>query len=119
MWLIRYILIDLALTLLGPENAHAITIARGGNFKSATKATGSLIGIPGPEASIQLWREPTCVPSSLKARYLDIQQKPLASRSELTAWPAGKGLCFSLASARDSTRLSRSSPREDATSLWS
>lgn len=47
MRLIRFILIDLALMLLAPENAEAM--ATGANFKSATKALGSLMRISGSE----------------------------------------------------------------------
>ncbi|MDA9465024.1 hypothetical protein [Bradyrhizobium sp. CCBAU 53415] len=49
MRLIRLILIDLALMLLAPENAEAMTMATGANFKSATNAMGSLMRISGPE----------------------------------------------------------------------
>ncbi|NYG45193.1 hypothetical protein GGD67_002651 [Bradyrhizobium sp. IAR9] len=49
MRLIRFILIDLALMLLAPENAEAMTMATGANFKSATKAVGSLMRISGSE----------------------------------------------------------------------
>ncbi|WP_018319587.1 hypothetical protein [Bradyrhizobium sp. WSM2793] len=47
MRLIRFILIDLALMLLAPENAEAM--ATGANFKSATRAVGSLMRISGSE----------------------------------------------------------------------
>ncbi|UQR65006.1 hypothetical protein LRP30_06985 [Bradyrhizobium sp. C-145] len=49
MRLIRFILIDLALMLLAPENAESMTMATGANFKSATKAGGSLMRISGSE----------------------------------------------------------------------
>lgn len=49
MRLIRFILIDLALMLLAPENAEAMTMATGANSKSATKAVGSLTRISGSE----------------------------------------------------------------------
>ncbi|WP_271566380.1 hypothetical protein [Bradyrhizobium sp. CCBAU 11386] len=49
MRLIRFILIDLALMLLAPENAEAMTMATSANFKSASKAAGSLMRISGPE----------------------------------------------------------------------
>ncbi|MBB4258155.1 hypothetical protein [Bradyrhizobium sp. CIR3A] len=47
MKLIRFILIDLALMLLAPENAEPM--ATGANFKSATRAVGSLMRISGSE----------------------------------------------------------------------
>lgn len=48
MRLIRFILIDLALMLLAPENAGATTMATGASFKSATNAVGRLMWISGP-----------------------------------------------------------------------
>ncbi|WP_407114866.1 hypothetical protein [Bradyrhizobium sp. LMG 9283] len=49
MRLIRFILIDLALMLLAPENARAMPMATSANFKSATKAVGSLMLISDTE----------------------------------------------------------------------
>lgn len=49
MRFIRFILIDLALMLVAPENAEAMTVAPGANFKSARKAVGCLMRISGPE----------------------------------------------------------------------
>lgn len=49
MRFIRFILIDLALMPLTPKNAEAMTVAPGANFKSASKAVGSLMRISGPE----------------------------------------------------------------------
>ncbi|MVT73680.1 hypothetical protein [Bradyrhizobium cajani] len=43
MRFIRFILIDLALMLLAPENAEAMTVASGANVKSSSKAVGSLM----------------------------------------------------------------------------
>ncbi|MGY3238036.1 hypothetical protein ACVWZ4_001306 [Bradyrhizobium sp. USDA 4472] len=43
MRLIRFILLDLALTLLASENAQGMTIAPNPSVKSATEAQGSLI----------------------------------------------------------------------------
>jgi len=46
---IRFILIDLAMMLLAPGNAEAMTLAHGAHFKSAGKAVGSLMPISGSE----------------------------------------------------------------------
>ncbi|WP_092302647.1 hypothetical protein [Bradyrhizobium sp. Ghvi] len=49
MKFIRFILIDLALMLLAPENAEAMIMAPSANLKSTTKAVGSLMRISGSE----------------------------------------------------------------------
>ncbi|RXH03412.1 hypothetical protein [Bradyrhizobium vignae] len=49
MKFIQFILIDLAFMLLAPENAEAMTVAHGANFKSAGKTVGSVMRISGSE----------------------------------------------------------------------